>query len=300
VHRHTHRVVRGSLLAVGRPDGRLNALTSAESTVCLSVNQASSIQNFGVTCESVTLGHNPFKLALSHANIVLPTLRPKFLCEAELEAMAKQSQSNQAPPQDSFKSDAVPVLRGPNLKDAAEAVFMVAEAAGPATAAEPDEGGLPEESDRNLKLQTTITRLTEQLNELKAAQEEANDSRSSSPAELSGRNSMRKKRVSDVDKRDGSPAKVRASFASAAKLATQKSRRSCEIQGKSAGAMMGMMADILNDQLRTRTEDSMHTNERRPMFDKINSLEQPYLGAWMSRHPQLRGKNTVCRGRARV
>ena len=39
VHRHTHRVVRGSLLAVGRPDGRLNALSAAENTVCLSVNQ---------------------------------------------------------------------------------------------------------------------------------------------------------------------------------------------------------------------------------------------------------------------
>eukprot|EP00962_Isochrysis_galbana_P044026 scaffold16938_cov92-Isochrysis_galbana.AAC.1 len=53
-----NRVVRGSLLAVGRPDGRLNALASAESAVCLSVNQASSIQHFGVTCESFTLGHN--------------------------------------------------------------------------------------------------------------------------------------------------------------------------------------------------------------------------------------------------
>ena len=60
VHRHTHRVVRGALLAVGRPDGRLNALTSAENTICLSVNQASSIQNYGVTCESITVGHSPF------------------------------------------------------------------------------------------------------------------------------------------------------------------------------------------------------------------------------------------------
>jgi hypothetical protein len=51
--------VRGALLAVGRPDGRLNALTASENTVCLSVNQASSIQSLGVTCESFTLGHNP-------------------------------------------------------------------------------------------------------------------------------------------------------------------------------------------------------------------------------------------------
>ena len=35
VHRHTHRVVRGSLLVVGRPDGRLSALTSAEATTSI-------------------------------------------------------------------------------------------------------------------------------------------------------------------------------------------------------------------------------------------------------------------------
>lgn len=59
VHRHTHRVVRGSLLAMGRPDGRLNGLASAENTASLSLSQASSIQNWGVTCESITIGHNP-------------------------------------------------------------------------------------------------------------------------------------------------------------------------------------------------------------------------------------------------
>jgi len=81
VHRHTHRVVRGALLAVGRPDGRLNALASAENTVCLSVNQASSIQNMGVTLESITLGHNPHRLGLSASAIFLPTTRKKFFSE---------------------------------------------------------------------------------------------------------------------------------------------------------------------------------------------------------------------------
>ena len=80
VHRHTHRVVRGALLAVGRPDGRLNALTSAENTICLSVNQASSIQNYGVTCESITVGHNPFKLGLTANAIFIPTMRRAFMC----------------------------------------------------------------------------------------------------------------------------------------------------------------------------------------------------------------------------
>lgn len=70
-----NRVVRGSLLAVGRPDGRLNALASAESAVCLSVNQASSIQHFGVTCESFTLGHNPYSLNSTQADLHIPTAR---------------------------------------------------------------------------------------------------------------------------------------------------------------------------------------------------------------------------------
>lgn len=71
VHRHTHRVVRGSLLVCGRPDGRLPALTSLEASTCLSVNQASSIQSIGGTCESITIGHNKSKLPLSKRAIYL-------------------------------------------------------------------------------------------------------------------------------------------------------------------------------------------------------------------------------------
>jgi hypothetical protein len=84
VHRHTHRVVRGSLVICGRPDGRLSALSTAEASVCLSVNQASSIQSLGGTCESITIGHNPFKLPLSQNAIVLKRKRPVFLCERML------------------------------------------------------------------------------------------------------------------------------------------------------------------------------------------------------------------------
>ena len=84
VHRHTHRVVRGALLLVGRPDGRLSALTSAEATVSLSLAQASSIQSFGGTCESVTIGHSPYKLPLSRNAIFLKRHRPLFLCEQVL------------------------------------------------------------------------------------------------------------------------------------------------------------------------------------------------------------------------
>mmetsp|Transcript_12587 Transcript_12587/g.29481 ORF Transcript_12587/g.29481 Transcript_12587/m.29481 type:complete len:1616 (+) Transcript_12587:106-4953(+) len=81
VHRHTHRVVRGTLAIFGRPDGRLSALSTAEGSVCLSVNQASSIQSHGGTCESITIGHNPFTLNLSKMGIFLKRHRPLFLCE---------------------------------------------------------------------------------------------------------------------------------------------------------------------------------------------------------------------------
>lgn len=81
VHRHTHRVVRGSLVICGRPDGRLSALSTAEASVSLSINQASSIQSLGGTCESITIGHNPFKLPLTQNAIFLRRKRPLFLCE---------------------------------------------------------------------------------------------------------------------------------------------------------------------------------------------------------------------------
>ncbi len=81
VHRMTHRVVRGTLLICGRPDGRLTALTAAENAVSLSINQASSIQSIGSTCETVTIGHNEFKLPLSARGIFLDRHRPLFLCE---------------------------------------------------------------------------------------------------------------------------------------------------------------------------------------------------------------------------
>lgn len=81
VHRHTHRVVRGSLFICGRPDGRLTALTTLEASTCLAINQASSIQSLQGTCESITIGHNKTKLPLSKKAIFLERNRPRFLCE---------------------------------------------------------------------------------------------------------------------------------------------------------------------------------------------------------------------------
>jgi hypothetical protein len=66
VHRFTHRVVRGVLLAVGRPDGRICCLAKSESAILLSTKQAVFIRNPEYNGESsgpdvVTIGHNPFK-----------------------------------------------------------------------------------------------------------------------------------------------------------------------------------------------------------------------------------------------
>ena len=121
VHRHTHKIVRGTLVLCGRPDGRLLSLTSNESAVLLSVNQSSSIQSWGGKCkhctvagflqhkvcvslllacvsyfpclrplwgatsfvpgESITIGHNPFSNPLCFHDIFLHRHRPLFLCE---------------------------------------------------------------------------------------------------------------------------------------------------------------------------------------------------------------------------
>ncbi|KAL3915701.1 MAG: hypothetical protein SGILL_005522, partial [Bacillariaceae sp.] len=91
VHRHTHRITRGTLLVCGRPDGRLTALTSAECSVNLSLNQASSIQSLGGTCESISIGHNPAKLQLTKKDIFLNTHRPKFLCEQILGTLDEEA-----------------------------------------------------------------------------------------------------------------------------------------------------------------------------------------------------------------
>ena len=85
VHRLTHRVVRGGLLCVGRPDGRLMALTTCENSVCLSTSQASSIQSIGSTLESVTIGHTPSKMGLCADAVFLKGKRKDFYCEVAVK-----------------------------------------------------------------------------------------------------------------------------------------------------------------------------------------------------------------------
>ncbi|KAG5178054.1 hypothetical protein JKP88DRAFT_264782 [Tribonema minus] len=89
VHRFTHRVVRGLLLAVGRPDGRLCALTKTEATVLLAVKQAVFIDNWGVGPETVTVGHNPYSPAVFDKHITLPSNRRNFMDEEVYGALAQ-------------------------------------------------------------------------------------------------------------------------------------------------------------------------------------------------------------------
>lgn len=91
VHRYTHRVVRGLLMAVGRPDGRLGCLSKAENAVILATKQAAFIQNpaygRGSGPEIVTVGHNPFSPSFQGSNIVINSKRRKFLEEVLYEAL---------------------------------------------------------------------------------------------------------------------------------------------------------------------------------------------------------------------
>ena len=90
VHVFTHRVVRGLLLAVGRPDGRLGCLAKCENAVLLATKQAAFIRNpaysfDGSAPEIVTLSHNPFQPAIPGTHLTIKSQRPKFLEEVLFE-----------------------------------------------------------------------------------------------------------------------------------------------------------------------------------------------------------------------
>ncbi|GLI64923.1 hypothetical protein VaNZ11_008318 [Volvox africanus] len=82
VHRFTHRVVRGLLIALGRPDGRLYSQTKSESWVLLGLLQAKVITSWGHQPEVVSIGHNPYHPSVVDHHLQLPTNRPRLLIEA--------------------------------------------------------------------------------------------------------------------------------------------------------------------------------------------------------------------------
>ena len=93
VHRFTHRVVRGLLIAVGRPDGRLGCLSKSENAIILATKQAAFIRNpaysafDGSAPEIVTVGHNPFIPSFQGSHIIINNKRRKFLEEVLFEKL---------------------------------------------------------------------------------------------------------------------------------------------------------------------------------------------------------------------
>ena len=86
VHRFTHRVYRGTLVAVGRTDGRLFSQSKGESWILMAMQQCKAIMHLGAGPEIISVGHNPYFPAkvLTH-HTALSTTRPRFLCETLLQ-----------------------------------------------------------------------------------------------------------------------------------------------------------------------------------------------------------------------
>lgn len=60
LHSFGHRVVRGTLLFLGMPDGRRNSKQqAAENAVMMTGKQASGVKNLNIGAEIIALGHNP-------------------------------------------------------------------------------------------------------------------------------------------------------------------------------------------------------------------------------------------------
>ncbi|KAA8496343.1 hypothetical protein FVE85_0072 [Porphyridium purpureum] len=87
VHRFTHRVTRGVMLAVGRPDGRLISLTAREAQCLMAALQAKCVQHLRSGPDLITVGHNSYKPSVLERDIsvALPTQRKMFMCERMLE-----------------------------------------------------------------------------------------------------------------------------------------------------------------------------------------------------------------------
>jgi len=83
VHRFTHRVYRGTLIAVGRTDGRLFSQSKGESWILMAMQQCKAIMHLGAGPEIVSVGHNPFtNTDVLKNHVVIDNRRPRFLCEA--------------------------------------------------------------------------------------------------------------------------------------------------------------------------------------------------------------------------
>jgi hypothetical protein len=90
VHRFTHRVHRGVLIALGRADGRVSSLARAEGAALLAAMQAAAIHSAGCGPEIVSVGHNTWhgNPGAIREHVVLPTHRRRFMCEYVFDAVA--------------------------------------------------------------------------------------------------------------------------------------------------------------------------------------------------------------------
>ena len=113
VHCFTHRVCRGTLLALGRPDGRILSLLKTERTVMLAAKQAAFIENMGVGPEIFTVGHNNVQSSIATAHVKLPSHRRRFLCEALFDMSIALSEDLS---QQNFQDACVSILRDLALK----------------------------------------------------------------------------------------------------------------------------------------------------------------------------------------
>ncbi|MBN3926145.1 hypothetical protein [Nostoc sp. NMS4] len=72
LHRFGHRIVRGTLIFLGVPDGRRGQMQKQEENVTIMTGkQANGIRNFGAGPEIVTVGHNPMLQGQGHETIIL-------------------------------------------------------------------------------------------------------------------------------------------------------------------------------------------------------------------------------------
>jgi hypothetical protein len=106
VHRFTHRVQRGVLIALGRPDGRVSAMARNEGACLLAAMQAAAIQNMGTGPEIFSVGHNTWhgNPSAIREHVVLPSHRRPFVCEF----LAKVQSGSNAP----GKTDVASVMAG--------------------------------------------------------------------------------------------------------------------------------------------------------------------------------------------
>jgi hypothetical protein len=91
LHHFGHRVVRGTLVFLGIPDGRRHPMQKEnESAVIMTGKQANGVRNFNTGAEIIALGHNP---AIAHQGfqdaIVLPTA-PAALIEPNGSTVQRQ------------------------------------------------------------------------------------------------------------------------------------------------------------------------------------------------------------------